>query len=83
MAQFSHALVSLTLAISSFCFFRHVLAGNLGGPYNGLASTPQMGWDNWNAFGCNINETTFLGAAQKIVDYGYHTPSLLLSFHPK
>ena len=47
------------------------LAGNLGGSYNGLANTPQMGWDNWNAFGCDINETLFLNAAQKIVDYGY------------
>ena len=38
--------------------------------YNGLAKTPQMGWDNWNAFACDINETTLLGAAQKIVDFG-------------
>ena len=24
---------------------------------NGLGLTPQMGWNTWNKFGCNINET--------------------------
>lgn len=38
--------------------------------YNGLAMTPQMGWDNWNAFGCAIDENLLLGTAQKIVEYG-------------
>jgi alpha-galactosidase len=38
--------------------------------YNGLALTPQMGWDNWNAFGCNINESILLDTAQAMVDYG-------------
>jgi alpha-galactosidase len=23
---------------------------------NGLGLTPQMGWNSWNHFGCNINE---------------------------
>ena len=39
--------------------------------YNGLAVTPQMGWDNWNAFGCDISEDLLLSTAKKIVDYGY------------
>lgn len=38
--------------------------------YNGLAITPAMGWDNWNAFDCKINEELLLNTAQKIVDYG-------------
>ena len=38
--------------------------------YNGLAITPQMGWDDWNAFGCKIDEEVFLSTAQKVVDYG-------------
>ena len=38
--------------------------------YNGLAITPAMGWDNWNAFGCTITEELLLNTAQKIVDYG-------------
>ena len=38
--------------------------------YNGLALTPQMGWDNWNAFGCHVDEELLLNTAQKIVEYG-------------
>jgi len=37
---------------------------------NGLARTPQMGWNTWNYFGCSISEDTILGAAQKIADSG-------------
>ena len=40
------------------------------GSYNGLAVTPAMGWDNWNAFGCDVSEDLLLGTAQKIVDVG-------------
>ncbi|KAK6508744.1 hypothetical protein TWF506_010821 [Arthrobotrys conoides] len=43
---------------------------------NGLARKPQMGWNTWNTFGCNINQQTILTAAQAIknsglIDYGY------------
>lgn len=37
---------------------------------NGLAITPQMGWDNWNSFGCDVSETLLTQTAQLIVDYG-------------
>ncbi|KAH9853207.1 alpha-galactosidase [Lenzites betulinus] len=43
---------------------------------NGLARTPQMGWNTWNHFGCGISEDTILSAAKAIVSnnltaYGY------------
>ncbi|KAL8752604.1 MAG: hypothetical protein Q9184_005672 [Pyrenodesmia sp. 2 TL-2023] len=38
--------------------------------YNGLAQTPQMGWNNWNAYGCDIDAETLLKTAQKMVDFG-------------
>ena len=38
--------------------------------YNGLALTPAMGWDNWNAFGCKVSEELILSTAQKIVEFG-------------
>ena len=38
--------------------------------YNGLNLVPQMGWDNWNAFGCKVSEELVLNTAQKMVDYG-------------
>ena len=34
-----------------FCFFFYINTLN-----NGLGRTPQMGWNTWNKFGCNINE---------------------------
>ena len=34
---------------------------------NGLALTPQMGWNTWNHFGCGISEDTILGAAKALV----------------
>ncbi|ORY86206.1 alpha-galactosidase [Protomyces lactucae-debilis] len=37
---------------------------------NGLARTPQMGWNNWNAYGCDINETIILENAHALVDTG-------------
>jgi hypothetical protein len=37
---------------------------------NGLALTPQMGWNTWNHFGCSISEDTVLSAAQAIKDNG-------------
>ncbi|KIJ40316.1 glycoside hydrolase family 27 protein [Sphaerobolus stellatus SS14] len=33
---------------------------------NGLALTPQMGWNTWNHFGCGISEDTILSAANAI-----------------
>ena len=43
---------------------------------NGLAITPQMGWNTWNHFGCDISEDTIMSAAQAMVtnnltDFGY------------
>lgn len=41
-----------------------------GSSYNGLNLVPQMGWDNWNAYGCDVSEELLLEQAQAIVDYG-------------
>lgn len=30
---------------------------------NGLARTPQMGWNSWNKFGCNITAETIKSSA--------------------
>ncbi|EED15485.1 alpha-galactosidase, putative [Talaromyces stipitatus ATCC 10500] len=44
---------------------------------NGLAVTPQMGWDDWNAFGCSLSQNLVLSTANTILktglrDLGYH-----------
>ena len=48
-------LVSLTLAAGTLALS------------NGLARTPQMGWNTWNHFGCDISEDTILSAAEAMV----------------
>ncbi|CAF1427835.1 unnamed protein product, partial [Rotaria sordida] len=37
---------------------------------NGLGRTPQMGWNSWNHFGCNINEKLIQQTADVIVATG-------------
>ncbi|KAM0950543.1 putative alpha-galactosidase [Dioscorea sansibarensis] len=37
---------------------------------NGLALSPQMGWNSWNFFACNINETVIKGTADALVSTG-------------
>ncbi|XP_021737953.1 alpha-galactosidase 3 [Chenopodium quinoa] len=38
--------------------------------FNGLARTPQMGWNSWNYFACNINETVIKETADALVSTG-------------
>ena len=38
---------------------------------NGLAKTPAMGWNTWNKFACNINETLIMKTVDIMVDEGY------------
>ena len=51
-------LILLLLAISA-------LALN-----NGLGKTPPMGWNSWNRFHCNINETLIKQTADLLVSTG-------------
>jgi alpha-galactosidase len=37
---------------------------------NGVARTPPMGWNTWNSFGCNINETLIRQSADALVTSG-------------
>lgn len=47
-----------------------VFSGLASAYNNGLARTPQMGWNTWNTFSCNITESTILSAAQTIKNEG-------------
>lgn len=37
---------------------------------NGLARTPQMGWNSWNFFACGINETVIKETADALISTG-------------
>jgi len=34
---------------------------------NGLAKTPQMGWNSWNYFNCKVTENDIKKTADKII----------------
>lgn len=74
------------LSLGTFLTFSFYLATALGHD-NGLAITPQMGWNTWNHFGCDISENTILSAARAMIAnnltrYGYEcTVPILLLFH--
>jgi hypothetical protein len=36
----------------------------------GVGKLPALGWNSWNAYGCNITEAKFMSAAEKIVEFG-------------
>lgn len=37
---------------------------------NGLGLTPPMGWNSWNRFGCNINQSMAIQTAELLVSTG-------------
>ncbi|KAM0253863.1 hypothetical protein ACHAQJ_007147 [Trichoderma viride] len=37
---------------------------------NGLARTPQMGWNNWNTFACSVSSPLLLNTAKLLTEYG-------------
>ncbi|KAF6221205.1 hypothetical protein HO133_002060 [Letharia lupina] len=66
------APLSFTWLATTAALLLPALRGHAAGTssYNGLALTPAMGWDNWNAFGCKVSEELILTTAQKIVELG-------------
>jgi len=49
-----------------------VLAGNcaFAQKFEGLAKTPQLGWNSWNNFGCNVNEQLIRETADAMISSG-------------
>jgi alpha-galactosidase len=54
---------SLTLAILASA--HQALAS-----YNGLGALPQMGWNSWNTFACDLTQDTIKSAADKVRELG-------------
>ena len=47
-----------------------IAAGAAHALNNGLGLRPQMGWNSWNKFGCNINEQLIVSTIDEIVSSG-------------
>ncbi|KAF2177860.1 glycoside hydrolase family 27 protein [Zopfia rhizophila CBS 207.26] len=65
--------------IAAYTYNRRYIDNSSGTPeviipgassYNGLNLVPQMGWNNWNAFHCDVNESLLLSTAQAMVNFG-------------
>src|SRR5215213_11216832 len=52
------------LAASAFC------ASAYGQKFEELAQTPPMGWNSWNKFGCNVDESLIRQTADAMVASG-------------
>jgi hypothetical protein len=48
---------------------------------NNVGKLPALGWNSWNAYGCNISEGNFLDAAQKLIDLGLKVGIIYQSWH--
>ncbi len=55
-------LAAVVLALAGQCAFAQKFAG--------LAKTPQLGWNSWNNFGCNVNEQLIRETADAMVSSG-------------
>ena len=51
-------------------FLHAFFSGLVLGVNNGLARTPQMGWNNWNSLGCDVSESLLLETSKVLVDAG-------------
>jgi alpha-galactosidase len=47
-----------------------ISAGAHAQKFDGLAATPQMGWNSWNSFACDINEQLIRDTADAMVKQG-------------
>ena len=61
-------MLSTSFSTAAVLLASRLTAGAL--MHNELAVTPQMGWDNWNAFGCDVSEDLLLTTASAMRDYG-------------
>jgi alpha-galactosidase len=61
----------LGLALSAISIFSAALMAPSGDQtFSDLAKTPPMGWNSWNKFGCNVNETLVKETADALVSSG-------------
>lgn len=64
-------LLLFQVALSALCGVS--AAQTTGAPHSILAPTPVMGWNSWNRFGCDLNETLIREIADVMVTSGMQT----------
>ncbi|HXR71468.1 glycoside hydrolase family 27 protein, partial [Actinocrinis sp.] len=67
------AVAALLVAGAAAALVAGPSAGSANALANGLALTPPMGWNDWNAYKCNVSEALVKQTADKIVSSGLAT----------
>lgn len=70
LSRLSFPLLLLTILAASCCSASGDLHDGRRMLGNGLGSTPQMGWNSWNHFGCQIDEQIVRNTADALVSTG-------------
>src|SRR2546430_2685109 len=70
MSGIRRALLTLLLVPAATAAVGLTAAGPAAALNNGLARTPPMGWNDWNAFGCNVSESLVQATADAMVSSG-------------
>ena len=70
MTGIRRALLAVVLAASSTLTVTLGSTSPAAALENGLARTPPMGWNDWNAFGCNVTVQLVQETADKLVSSG-------------
>ena len=53
-----------------FLLLQALLSAPTAAVNNGLARTPQMGWNNWNSLGCDVSESLLLDTSKILLTSG-------------
>src|SRR5688572_25874629 len=69
MSRALRAAVAATMLLAAVPLVL-VAAMQAGALENGLGRTPQMGWNEWNTFGCNSNDALIRAVADAMVSSG-------------
>ena len=67
---YSYSFITSFLATMLVIYILSILFPSANAVNNGLAFTPQMGWNNWNTFGCSVSQSLFLQMSSSLVSTG-------------
>ena len=56
--------------MNTFQFALALVASNVAALDNGLGKVPQMGWNTWNKFACDIDEKLIKQTVDQLIEMG-------------
>lgn len=74
--NFDHSTTTMRFRLLALCLWAVLIFGLEWA--DGVGRLPALGWSSWNAYGCNISHTSFLRAAEAMVNLGLKVFGLAL-----